>query len=190
MPTPALSDSQVPGLSISQTPPLLTNYFHALNHALQMQNIALRAQNDANEAFTQLMEAISNPRQSPLGTQPESPQSRRGVFSSRNGQPILVFVQIDTQGRHEIVRQIKVSLEVLCALYDANALQKNGGKITADIPKAAFVILNPRSTSYQYLRQEADDSERTIVQTSFVTESIKQGHLLDPNDFLLHGVTP
>lgn len=73
----------------------------------------------------------------------------------------------------------------LCALYDANTLQKNGGKITADIPKAAFVILNPRSVSYPDLRQEADDSERTIVQTSFVTESVKQGHLLDPNDFLL-----
>ena len=70
-------------------------------------------------------------------------------------------------------------------MYDSNALQKNGGKITADIPKAAFVILNPRSVSYADLRQEADDSGRTIVQTSFVTESIKQGHLLDPNDFLL-----
>jgi hypothetical protein len=73
----------------------------------------------------------------------------------------------------------------LYALYDANAIQKNGGKITADIPKAAFVILNPRSVSYPDLRQEADDSGRTIVQTPFVTESIKQGHLLDPNDYLL-----
>lgn len=70
-------------------------------------------------------------------------------------------------------------------LYDANALQKNGGKITADIPKAAFVILNPRSVSYPDLRQEADDSGRTIVQASFITESIKQGHFLDPNDFQL-----
>jgi len=72
----------------------------------------------------------------------------------------------------------------LYTLYDANALQKNGGKITADIPKAAFHSLNPRSVSYPDLRQEADDSGRTIVQTSFVTESIKQGHFLDPNDFL------
>ena len=73
----------------------------------------------------------------------------------------------------------------MCTLYVANALQKNGGKITADIPKAAFVILNPRSVSYPDLRQEADDSGRTIVQTSFITESVKKGHLLDPNDFLL-----
>ncbi|KAI0281573.1 hypothetical protein BGY98DRAFT_957988 [Russula aff. rugulosa BPL654] len=112
---------------------------------------------------------ISNSRQNPSGTHPESPQSGRGVFSMKNGQPMLVFVQIDTRGRHEIVHQIK----------------KNGGKITADIPKAAFVILNPRSVSYPDLRQEADDSGRTIVQTPFVTESIKQGHLLDPNDYLL-----
>jgi BRCT domain, a BRCA1 C-terminus domain len=75
--------------------------------------------------------------------------------------------------------------EISCLQYDVNAIQKNGGKITADIPNAAFVILNPRSVSYIDLRQEADDSARTIVQTSFVTESVKQGHLLDPNDFLL-----
>lgn len=73
-------------------------------------------------------------------------------------------------------------------LYDVNAPQKNGGKITADIPNAAFVILNPRSISYADLRQEADDSGRMIVQPSFVKESIERGHLLDPNDFLLGNV--
>lgn len=52
---------------------------------------------------------ISNSRQNPSGTHPESPQSGRGVFSMKNGQPMLVFVQIDTRGRHEIVHQIKVS---------------------------------------------------------------------------------
>jgi hypothetical protein len=53
---------------------------------------------------------ISNSRQDPSGgTHPESPQSGRGVFSTKNGQPVLVFVQIDTRGRHEIVHQIKVS---------------------------------------------------------------------------------
>jgi len=80
-------------------------------------------------------------------------------------------------------------LKVLCVLHDPNALQKNGGKITADIPQAAFVILNPRSVSYADLRQEADDSGRTIVQTSFIMESIKQGHLLDPDNFLLGDVS-
>lgn len=303
MPTSALSDSQVPGPSISQPHPLPTNYsapqnfspsgstdlvnvLNNLNHAYQMQNTASTVPQvlyAANPALTQLVETviavvqgqrldagilqnysamlpmapslnrppsssqiqdpslhsvaekppsriseaslknveksrastsnprghvssepslppkrkrksldsplpakkvISNSRQNSSGTHPESPQSGRGVFTMKNGQPMLVFVQIDTRGRHEIVHQIKVSVEVLCALYDSNALQKNGGKITADIPKAAFVILNPRSVSYPDLRQEADDSGRTIVQTSFVTESIKQGHLLDRNDFL------
>jgi hypothetical protein len=52
---------------------------------------------------------ISNSRQDPSGTHPESPQSGRAVFCTKNGQPVLVFVQIDTRGRHEIVHQIKVS---------------------------------------------------------------------------------
>ncbi|KAI9512918.1 hypothetical protein F5148DRAFT_1279420 [Russula earlei] len=111
----------------------------------------------------------SNPRQDPSGVPLKPPQSGMDVFVTKNGRPILVFVQIDIRGRHEIVHLIK----------------KNGGKITADIPKATFVILNPRSVSYADLRQEADNSERTVVQTSFVTESVKQGHLLDPNGFLL-----
>jgi hypothetical protein len=70
-------------------------------------------------------------------------------------------------------------------LYELNVLQKNGGQITADIPKAVFVILNPRSFSYADLRREAEDSGRTIVQTTFITESIREGHLVDPNDYLL-----
>jgi hypothetical protein len=222
MPTSALSLSRVPGLSISQAPPLSTNYFapqhsspsgstdllHVLNHAFQMQNTASQVQNAANQTLTQLVETviavaqgqgldtgiiqnylatlpmtpslnqpsssssqlqvptlhsveekpassisdpsfkdvdksragtsnphslvsnepslppkrkrkslesplptkkISNPRQNPSGTHPESLQSGKGVFSTKNGQPILVFVQIDTRGRHEIVHQIKVS---------------------------------------------------------------------------------
>jgi hypothetical protein len=70
-------------------------------------------------------------------------------------------------------------------LYEVNVLQKNGGQITADIPRAVFVILNPRSFSYGDLRREAEDSGRTIVQTTFITESIREGHLMDPNDYLL-----
>jgi hypothetical protein len=52
---------------------------------------------------------ISDSRQNLSGAHPESPQLGRGVFSTKNGQPVLVFVQIDTRGRHEIVHQIKVS---------------------------------------------------------------------------------
>lgn len=40
---------------------------------------------------------------------PEPLHSEMGVFSTKNGRPLLVFVQIDTRGRHEIVHQIKVS---------------------------------------------------------------------------------
>jgi len=39
------------------------------------------------------------------------PQTIKGIFSTKAGQPILIFVQIDTRGRHEIVHLIKVSLQ-------------------------------------------------------------------------------
>jgi hypothetical protein len=114
-----------------------------------------------------------------------SPRPTKGIFTTKNGQPILVFVQVDTRGRHEFVHLVKVSVQVLSLLYKMNFLQKNGGQITADIPRAGFVILNPRSVSYADLRREAEDSGRTIVQTTFITESIREGHLMDPNDYLL-----
>jgi hypothetical protein len=47
------------------------------------------------------------------------------------------------------------------------------------------VILNPRSVSYADLRQEAEDSEKMIVRVAFISDSIEQGHLVNPNDYLL-----
>lgn len=51
-----------------------------------------------------------NSRQNPSGEHPESSQPGRGIFSTKNGRPMLVFVQIDTRGRHEIVQLVKVGL--------------------------------------------------------------------------------
>jgi len=48
-------------------------------------------------------------RQSQSAASLEPLHSERGVFSTKNGRPLLVFVQIDTRGRHEIVQLIKVS---------------------------------------------------------------------------------
>jgi len=59
------------------------------------------------------------------------------------------------------------------------------GKLLQTFLGQCFVILNPRSVSYADLRREAEDSGRTIVQTTFITESIREGHLMDPNDYLL-----
>jgi hypothetical protein len=114
-----------------------------------------------------------------------SPRPTKGIFTTKNGQPILVFVQVDTRGRHEFVHQIKVSVQVSLLLCELNVVQKNGGQITADIPRAGFVILNPRSVSYADLRREAKNSGRTIVQTTFITESVREGHLMNPKDYLL-----
>ena len=74
---------------------------------------------------------------------------------------------------------------LLLLLYELTVVQKNGGQITADIPRAGFVILNPRSVSYADLRREAKNSGRTIVQTTFITESIREGYLMNPKDYLL-----
>lgn len=52
----------------------------------------------------------SNSRQNPSAEHPESSQPERSIFSTKNGRPILVFIQIDTRGRHEIVHLVKVSL--------------------------------------------------------------------------------
>jgi hypothetical protein len=55
----------------------------------------------------------SNSRQDPSGASLQPPQSEGGVFSMKNGRPIMVFVQIDTRGRHEIVHLIKVSPQTI-----------------------------------------------------------------------------
>jgi hypothetical protein len=59
---------------------------------------------------SQVKKVASNPRQNPSRVAYEPPQPARGVFTTKNGKPILVFVQIDTRGRHGIVHLIKVSL--------------------------------------------------------------------------------
>jgi hypothetical protein len=58
----------------------------------------------------QAKKATSNPRKNPSRVAHEPPQPARGIFSMKNGQPILIFVQIDTRGRHGIVHLIKVGL--------------------------------------------------------------------------------
>ncbi|KAI0307981.1 hypothetical protein B0F90DRAFT_1679023 [Multifurca ochricompacta] len=45
----------------------------------------------------------------------EASEPVRGVFSVKSGRPILVFVQIDTRGRHEIVHLIKVSPHIIAS---------------------------------------------------------------------------
>ena len=43
-----------------------------------------------------------------------SPRPTKGIFTTKNGQPILLFVQVDTRGRHEFVHLIKVSASCCC----------------------------------------------------------------------------
>ena len=55
---------------------------------------------------------------------PEPLHSEKGVFSTKNGRPLLVFVQIDTRGRHEIVHQIKVSPYTIISTYSKCPTEK------------------------------------------------------------------
>ena len=61
----------------------------------------------------QVKKATPHQQQNPSEAVSE-PQPTKGIFTTKNGQPILVFVQVDTRGRHEFVHLIKVSLHVLC----------------------------------------------------------------------------
>ena len=60
----------------------------------------------------QVKKATTHRQQSPSESISEH-QHTKGIFTTKNGQPILVFVQVDTRGRHDFVHQIKVSLHVL-----------------------------------------------------------------------------
>ena len=173
---PVTSVSDLPPKNVDQSPSSVPTTRRPVSHESPP---PVKRRKKATEP-PQVKKAASRQQQSP----PE-PVSRptKGIFTTKNGQPILVFVQVDTRGRHEFVHLIKVSVQPFLLLYEVNVLQKNGGQITADIPRAGFVILNPRSVSYADLRREAEDSGRTIVQTTFITESIKEGHLMDPNDY-------
>ncbi|KAI0274825.1 hypothetical protein BC834DRAFT_16393 [Gloeopeniophorella convolvens] len=108
-------------------------------------------------------------RTEPVGTKHGGAKSPGGVFCTRSGRPMLIFVQVDVRGRSDLVASIK----------------KNGGKMSPNIPKVEFAVLNPNSLSYPSLRQEAISSGRPIVQPAFIMESARQGRLLDPKGYLI-----
>jgi hypothetical protein len=72
-------------------------------------SLAAKRRRTSPKPPSQAKKIASNPRQNPH----ESPQLARSVFSTKNGHPILVFIQIDTRGRHGIVHLIKVGLPSL-----------------------------------------------------------------------------
>jgi len=63
--------------------------------------------------------------------------------------------------------------------------QKHGGKITADIPRADYVILTTRSTTFHSLFSEAMRWDKPIVQGQFIHDCIDEGKLLNPGDYQL-----
>jgi len=76
-------------------------------------------------------------RQSQSAASPEPLHSEKGVFSTKNGRPLLVFVQIDTRGRHEIVHLIKVSPYTITLTFCTTQTphRKTVGKLRRISPK-------------------------------------------------------
>lgn len=70
-------------------------------------------------------------RQSQSAASLEPLHSETAVFSTKSGRPLLVFVQIDTRGRHEIVHLIKVSLYIIIPTYCTTQMphRKTVGKL-------------------------------------------------------------
>ncbi|KAI0068264.1 hypothetical protein BV25DRAFT_1911267 [Artomyces pyxidatus] len=117
-------------------------------------------------------ERSKKPRSQLHGPKPVSATSTRhsspaqGVFVA-NGVPIPIFVQVDYRNRRDIVQAIK----------------KGGGRITADVPLAAYAVLSPRSDSFRSLQEQAQTHGRPIVKSDFIHDCIEFGALQDPQKY-------
>lgn len=63
-------------------------------------------------------------------------------------------------------------------------MQKNGGKITAHIEEAAFIILTSQSKSTKALLKEVKKLKRHALQQDFVKACVVEGTIVDEEDFL------
>jgi hypothetical protein len=109
------SVDQLPGSPVSDSPIRDRNKISTSIHTSRSvvspePSLPAKRKRKSLESHLPAKKNSSNSRQGPSGASLEPPQSEGGVFSTKHGRPIMVFVQIDTRGRHEIVQLIKVSL--------------------------------------------------------------------------------
>ncbi|TFY80773.1 hypothetical protein EWM64_g3245 [Hericium alpestre] len=109
-------------------------------------------------------------------TQPPSSQGRHrerssGVFANP---PQPFFVQIDIRNRRDIVQAVK----------------RNGGTLSFEIPQSHYAVLNPRSTTFKDLASDARRFQVPIVQPAFVDACVAHGELLDPEPYMLEAPAP
>ncbi|KAI0322668.1 hypothetical protein OF83DRAFT_1167363 [Amylostereum chailletii] len=128
----------------------------------------------ATEERAKLPPALKREKGQPSGattsSKHRSQQSVKGkVFTTKKGEPLDIFVQIELRDRTEVTTAIK----------------KNGGRITADIGTAAYCVMCTRLTTYRDLRREADTCARIVVSADFILNSVEEGKLQDPDDYSL-----
>ncbi|EIN13746.1 hypothetical protein PUNSTDRAFT_117437 [Punctularia strigosozonata HHB-11173 SS5] len=104
----------------------------------------------------------------------EPPQSTISQFFRNNrGQPLLFYIQVDLRNRNDAVQQVK----------------RHGGKITADIGQADYVILNPQSsksqTSYTYLFESALAADQVPLQPTYIRDCTINKTLLEIDNYII-----
>jgi len=96
------------------------------------------------------------------------------VFLSKSGSPFRFFVQVDLHMRINIVTAIK----------------RNNGKIVNNVSEADYVILYPRSKTFQGLLAETLETNKLPLSASFVNDCVKESVLLDETNYVLEGFEP
>ncbi|KAL4242149.1 DNA-binding protein RAP1 [Abortiporus biennis] len=102
----------------------------------------------------------------------DSESSSRPIFSDENYEPLTFVVQVDLKQRKDIV----------------SAIRANGGLISGDLNEAHYVVLNPHSNCYADLSKTSRELDIPAVQANFILDSVKEGELLDADDYSFDGV--
>lgn len=108
---------------------------------------------------------------------------------SDSGEPLLFFVQIELQGRHQVVQAVKVyfaSLTVLCIeVLNVILIKKNGGKMVGSMSSADYVILAKRSSNLDNLLNQCKLAKKPALRFNFVLDCVERQAILDPDYYVL-----
>ncbi|KAF8078683.1 hypothetical protein FPV67DRAFT_1466082 [Lyophyllum atratum] len=124
----------------------------------------------------------SSSMSSQLTTRPTlgpAPTPSSSLFTSKTGQELSFFVQVDLNNRSKVVTAIKVCLMVLQCMYVAHVCQRNGGKISTSNTTADYAILYSRSKTFDHLLMSTLAAKRPAINASFVHDSVEQNKILD-----------
>jgi hypothetical protein len=106
------------------------------------------------------------------------------IFVKGSGKPLAIFVHFELGNRADIVHAIKVKNIVIHAGHKLNIVQKHGGEISSEASEAAYSVLEPRGSCFKDYRQLAQDGGHPAVSEAFIMDSVADGKLLDPRDYI------